>query len=47
MKIEMIKILKTVKNALKKRVKMIDENYENCINESWFHDVINAISTFI
>ena len=29
----MIKILKTVKNALKKRIKMIDKNYKNYVNK--------------
>ena len=34
MKIETMKILKTVKNALKKKIKMTDKNHENCVNES-------------
>ena len=34
MKIETIKILKTAKNALKKRIKMTDKDYENHVNES-------------
>ena len=29
-----MKILKTVKNALKKRIKMTDKNHENCVNKS-------------
>ena len=42
-----MKILKTIKNALKKRIKVINKNHEDCVNESWFHDIINAISTLI
>ena len=34
MKIKIMKILKIIKNALKKKIKMIDENHENYINES-------------
>ena len=30
----MMKILKTAKNALKKKVKMTDENHEDCVNKS-------------
>ena len=34
MKIKMIKILKTAKNALKKKIKVINKNHKNCISES-------------
>ena len=47
MKIEIMKILKTAKNALKKRIKMTDKNHEDCVNESWFHDIIDTISTLV
>ena len=34
MKIKTMKILKTAKNALKERIRVIDENHENYINKS-------------
>ena len=33
-KIEMMKILKTIKNALKKRIKMTDKNHEDYRSKS-------------